>query len=143
MALPFWVLLRFVDHDGIRQVVLLSALLVFIGAAMALVLTSLMSEFSKVCDAKERQQPGLFGPRGGYGQSYGIFNVAWSAGTLLGPFWSAGVKSAAGWKTMTWTLGLLCAVSSIPIILFSGGMITRRKQGVQTNGNNTELDDIE
>ena len=68
LSLPFWVLLRLVDHDTVRQIVLLCVLLTFIGTAVALVLTSLMSEFSKVCDAKEKQDPSLFGGRSAYAQ---------------------------------------------------------------------------
>ena len=128
MSLPFWVLLRLVDHDSIRQIVLLCALLILIGATFACTITSLMSEFSKVCDAEERHDPGLFGYRSAYAQSYGIFNVAWAGGTLVGPLWAAAVQEAAGWKTFTWTLGLLNAVSAIPVVLYSGGFIVRRKQ---------------
>ena len=129
LSLPFWILLRLVDHDTVRQIVLLGALLAFIGAAVALTLISLMSEFSKVCDAKEKQDPNLFGGRSAYAQAYGIFNVAWAAGSLIGPLWAAAVEKKAGWKTMTWTLGLLNAVSAVPVVLYSGGMITRRKTG--------------
>jgi MFS family permease len=124
LALPFWVLLRLVDHDNIRQIVLLCALLVFLGVAVALTLTSLMTEFSKVCDAKEKQDPGLFGHRSAYAQSYGIFNVAWAAGTLVGPLWAAAVQKSGGWKTMTWTFGLLNAVGAIPVVLYSGGFVS-------------------
>jgi MFS family permease len=124
LALPFWVLLRLVDHDNTRQIVLLCALLVFLGIAVALTLTSLMTEFSKVCDAKEKQNPALFGHRSAYAQSYGIFNVAWAAGTMVGPLWAAAVQKSGGWKTMTWTFGLLNAVGAIPVILYSGGFVS-------------------
>jgi MFS family permease len=132
LSLPGWVLLRLIDHDNVRQVVLLCALLVVLGVGGALILTSLISEFSKVCDAKERQDPSLFGNRSAYAQSYGIFNVAWAAGSLIGPLWAAGVLDAVGWKTMTWTLGLLNAVSVVPIILYSGGYVRRRKHEQQS-----------
>jgi len=126
-SLPFWVLLRLVDHDDIRQVVLLCALLACLGVSIALTLTSLMAEFAKVCDAKERKQPDLFAGRSAYAQSYGIFNMAWAAGSLIGPLWAAGVEARAGWKTMTWTLGLFSAVGAVPVLLYSGGLITRKR----------------
>ena len=53
--------------------------------------------------------------------------MAWAAGTLVGPLWAAAVQKEAGWKTFTWTLGLLNAVSAIPVMLYSGGFIVRRK----------------
>ena len=133
LSLPFWVLLRLVDHDTLRQKVLLCALLVLLGLAFALTLTSLMTEFSKVCDTKEKQDPNLFGNRSAYAQSYGIFNVAWAGGTLIGPLWAAAVKKDAGWKTMTWTFGLLNIVSALPVLLFSGGLITRRKRDMASS----------
>ncbi|OAL31744.1 hypothetical protein AYO20_08137 [Fonsecaea nubica] len=128
LSVPFWVLLRLVDHDTVGQAVLLCALLVLLGAATALLLTSLMAEFSKVCDAKVRQEPDVFAGKSAYAQSYGIFNVSWAGGSLLGPLVSAAVKNASGWKTMTWTMALWCAVGILPTVLYSGGMISREKR---------------
>ena len=128
LSVPFWVLLRLVDHDTVTQAVLLCALLVLLGAATCLLLTPLMAEFSKVCDAKVRQEPDVFRGKSAYAQSYGIFNVSWAGGSLLGPLVSAAVKSAAGWKTMTWTMGLWCAVGILPTVLYSGGMISKSKR---------------
>ncbi|KIW30051.1 uncharacterized protein PV07_05830 [Cladophialophora immunda] len=135
LSVPFWVLLRLVDHDTVGQAVLLCALLVLLGAATALLLTSLMAEFSKVCDAKVRQEPDVFAGKSAYAQSYGIFNVSWAGGSLLGPLVSGAIKSAAGWKTMTWTMALWCAVGILPTVLYSGGMISRGKR----RGNNGEV----
>ena len=132
LSVPFWVLLRLVDHDTKGQAVLMCALLVLLGAATSLLLTPLMAEFSKVVDAKVRQEPDVFRGKSAYAQSYGIFNVSWASGSLLGPLVSAAVKNAAGWKTMTWTMGLWCAVGIIPTLLYSGGMITKRKRPTST-----------
>lgn len=126
-ALPFWVLLRLVDHDNLKQKVLLCTLLVFIGSCVALVMPSVMSEFIKIVDAKEKQQPGIYGVNGAYGQAYSIFNVAWASGALVGPVWAGYVEAAGGWGTMTWSLGAFSAVSAIPVALFTGGFITRKK----------------
>lgn len=128
LSVPFWVLLRLVDHHTVGQIVLMCALLVLLGAATTLLLTPLMAEFSKVCDAKVRQEPDVFRGKSAYAQSYGIFNVSWAGGSLLGPLVSAAVKNAAGWKTMTWTMALWCAVGIVPTVLYSGGMITKSKR---------------
>ena len=122
LLLPFWVLLRLVDHDSIRQVVLLVALLCGVGLGGALVVTSLMTEFSKVCDGKAKQDPSL---GSAYATSYGIFNVAWASGSLAGPLMAAAIERQAGWKTMTWSFGLLCAFCTGPVVIYSGG--SRRK----------------
>lgn len=127
LLMPFWVMLRLVDHDTTRQIIILVVLLVGVGASTALVVTSLMTEFSKVCDGKERRDPALFGGRSAYATSYGIFNISWALGALLGPIMAANIESSAGWKTMTWSFGVLSVVCAIPVVLFSGGLITRRK----------------
>jgi MFS family permease len=127
LALPFYVLLRLVTHDAIQQIVLLCALLVLIGVAIALIVPPVMAEFIYIVDKKERQQPGLFGSAGAYAQAYGIFITAWAAGYLVGPVWAGFVETKAGWSTMTWSLGAFSAVSAIPILAYTGGFITRRK----------------
>lgn len=128
MLLPFWILLRLVDHNSIRQKVLLCGLLSGVGIAGALAVTSLMTEFSKVCDGKERQDPLLFGGRSAYATSYGIFNVAWAAGSLAGPLMAAALVRNDGWKTMTLVFGVLSAVCTIPVLLFCGGLIRVTRQ---------------
>ena len=127
LALPFYVLLRLVTHDTIQQVVLLCALLVLIGVAIALTIPPVMAEFIYIVDKKEQQQPGMFGSAGAYAQAYGIFNTAWASGFLVGPVWAGFVESKAGWATMTWSLGVFSAVSAIPILVYTGGLITRKR----------------
>jgi MFS family permease len=141
LCVPFWVLLRLVDRDTTGQAVLLCALLVLLGAAITLVMISLMAEFSKVCDAKVRQEPDLFAGKSAYAQSYSIFNVAWATGSLIGPLVSGGIKSSAGWKTMTWTMALWCAVGILPTVLWSGGMISRNKRRADTASGGGALED--
>lgn len=133
-CVPFWVLLRLIDHDNTNQIVLLCALLVLLGAATTLVMISLMAEFSKVCDAKVRQDPDLFAGKSAYAQSYSIFNVAWAAGSLLGPLIAGAIKSSSGWKTMTWTMALWCAVGVLPTIIWSGGRIKKGKRPSNSGG---------
>ncbi|KAI1615883.1 MFS transporter [Exophiala viscosa] len=128
LSVPLWVLLRFIEHDNTGQKVLLCVLLVLLGGAITLVMISLMAEFSKVCDAKVRQEPNLFAGKSVYAQSYSIFNSAWSCGSLLGPLIAAAIRSGAGWKTMTWTMAIFSAVGILPTFLYSGGVITRSKR---------------
>lgn len=133
-CVPFWVLLRLVDHDSTNQIVLLCALLVLLGAATTLVMISLMAEFSKVCDAKVRQDPNLFAGKSAYAQSYSIFNVAWAAGSLLGPLIAGAIKQSSGWKTMTWAMALWCAVGVLPTVIWSGGRIRKGKKASNSGG---------
>lgn len=123
LAVPFYVLLRLVNGNSIRQEVLLCALLALIGVTLALSLPALMTEISNVITAKETKTPGLFGERGALAQGYGLLNCAYALGSLLGPIWAGFVRDKFGWKAMTWTLALLSGVTSIPLFAFIGGWI--------------------
>ena len=74
LSCPSLVLLRLVDHGGIRQVVLLCALLVLLGLTLTLVMTPLLAEITYVVEDQETKEPGKFGERGAYAQAYGLFN---------------------------------------------------------------------
>ncbi|CAI7638176.1 unnamed protein product [Penicillium glandicola] len=116
--IPPLILLRLVDHESVRQVVLLCALLILIGLGSAMALTGLYAEYSKICDAIEADQPGSLGNNGGYAQSYGISEVAWALAGLIGPLVSGKIYTTAGWGTLGWVLSVLCFVTVIPTILF-------------------------
>ena len=126
LGCPVLTLLRFVDHNSLRQKVLLCALLVLLGIVLNMALTPLMAEITYVVAAKEKKNPGLYGEKGAYAQAYGLFNTAFAAGTLIGPIWGGFVLQKAGWATMTWTLGLLSVVSALPAVIWTGGLISHR-----------------
>jgi len=50
---------------------------------------------------------------GAYGQAYGLFNVAFSGGFLVGPLWGGYVTERAGWGVMVGSLAGLAGVSVI------------------------------
>ena len=93
---------------------------------MAVSMTPLIAEFTYVVEAKEKQQPGLFGASGAYAQAYGLFNTAWAAGCIVGPIWAGFLQAKAGWATVTWSLGVLSAVSALPVMVYTGGLISRK-----------------
>ncbi|KAI9677962.1 MAG: hypothetical protein M1822_008070 [Bathelium mastoideum] len=124
-ATPFLILLRYVTHDSLNQKVLLCALLFLIGFGITLVFAPITAEITYVVEAKERKQPGLFGANGATAQAYGLFNVAWAGGCLIGPLWAGMVNETAGWNTMAWTLGLLSFVTAFPTAIWTGGLISR------------------
>lgn len=125
ISIPFWVLLRLVTHDSMSQKILFCALLALIGLSLCLVIGPLMAEITYVVEAKEKRNPGCFGPTGAYAQAYGLFVTAFAAGTMIGPLWSGYVLNSAGWGTMTWSLGILSVGGAIPCLIWTGGLITR------------------
>lgn len=113
--------------------VMLCALLCCVGSCMALILEPLFKEVTERAERLEREDgiakaasddkddgdsetsPGY------YGSAYAWFNIAWSFGNFVGPLMAGMIMDYAGWKTMTWSLGLLGGVSAIPIGLWCGG----------------------
>jgi MFS family permease len=63
---------------------------------------------------------------GAYGQAYGLFNVAFSGGFLVGPLWGGYVTEKAGWGIMVGSLAGLAGVSAIPVAIWTGGWISWR-----------------
>ena len=61
---------------------------------------------------------------GNYGQAYGLFNVAFSAGFVVGPLWGGYVSEKAGWNIMVGSLAGLAGASAVPVAIWTGGRWT-------------------
>lgn len=133
VTVPPFVCLRFVTHNTLPQKVLLCAFLAIIGFGVSLTLAATMTEFTWICAEKERRIPGSMGKGGAYAQSYGLFNVSWALGSLVGSYWAGGIKQAAGFGTMGWSFALLCGVFVIPTVLFVGGSIFQKGKKMQND----------
>jgi MFS family permease len=68
---------------------------------------------------------GEHGP-GNIAQAYGLFNVAFSGGFLVGPLWGGYVTEKAGWNVMVGSLAGLAGVSAIPVAIWTGGWMNWR-----------------
>jgi MFS family permease len=120
---PALVLLRLVDHDSIEMKALLCVLLVVIGLCITLTLEPLLAGITYLAGSLgEGEKSG----RGSYAQAYSLFNIAWALGDTVGPTSCGFIESHAGWKTVTWSLGLLGGVSALSIVLWCGGWILRK-----------------
>lgn len=127
-SVPFWVLLRLVTHDSIRQKVLLCALITIIGSCLTLVAAPLMAEIDHTLTMEEKMRPGILGKRGAAAQGFGLFNFAFACGSLVGPLWAGFVLEKAGWGTMGWSLGLLSGVAAFVTLIWTGGRIKLRNR---------------
>lgn len=136
LSVPVFVLLRFVDHDSIRQKVLLCALLALVGAGFAGSICPLFAEIAYLLDAKERESSETFNGSGAISQGYGLFNAAFAAGSLVGPVWAGYIRDDYGWGTMAWSLGLLAGVASIILLLLLGGWIGHRNKTRENDARN-------
>ncbi|KAK9366849.1 major facilitator superfamily domain-containing protein [Lipomyces kononenkoae] len=123
LGCPVLVLLRIPSENTIGHKVLLFALMALFGLVMALLLPGAMSEVSLSVMAIEEKNPGCFGRGGAFGQAFGMFNVAYSLGTFIGPLEAGFVVETHGFETASWTLGLIFFVSAIPAALLTNGYL--------------------
>lgn len=115
--------LRFVQIDRLADKVLLVGLLAVLGLGITILQIIGMTEVFEVIGDSEAQTPGIFGDKSPMAQGYALFNMAFAAGQLFGPLLAGFLRVHAGWKGMTLTFGIICALATVPITIFSG---TRR-----------------
>lgn len=129
LATPFLILLRLVDNDSINHKVMLCAFLVVVGAGLTLAIVPVMAEMAYAVEAKaQRSPPGFFGKNGAYAQAYGLFNMAWAAGSMIGPLLAGLVSKAYGWPTATLILGCVSIFTALPTAVWTGGSIFKKRK---------------
>lgn len=121
------VCLRFVEQNSISQKVLLCVLLFLSGLFVDTTVPVFSSEVAHVVFEYEEKHPGVFRGNSAIAQAEGVWWAGYSIGLTFGPLWGGFVQEAAGWKTLTWTLGLLSGVTAIPVFLYTGGFILKAK----------------
>ncbi|KAK2756091.1 hypothetical protein FQN54_005498 [Arachnomyces sp. PD_36] len=121
-AIPL-ILLRLVTHDSVDQKALLCVLLALVGAFTTCFEIPLCVDVLRAVELKGEEDPKKYGGKGAYAQAFGLNNMVWAAGMVVGPIWGGFVFENAGWGTLTWTLGLVSAVSAIPAAIYVGGNI--------------------
>ncbi|BCS19974.1 MFS transporter [Aspergillus puulaauensis] len=122
LDVPALLLLQVVTENTTRDQIILYVLLFVSGFAAALKTVSLMVEISHAVEEKEKKCPGIFGDTGGTAQAYGLFNVAWSGGQVLGPLVSGGLVDWVGWKYMVSTLAVVSGVTAVVLVATAKGV---------------------
>jgi hypothetical protein len=124
------VFLRFVEENTLKDKVLLCAMLALVGLTLSFTFPPLMAEISGVVETKEKKMLASgkkgYGKGGAYAQAYALFNMAFAAGSMIGPLAAGAVVQDRGWATMAWILGLLSGITSIPTFLWLGGWVFRK-----------------
>ncbi|KAJ8120711.1 hypothetical protein O1611_g10294 [Lasiodiplodia mahajangana] len=118
-TVPVLISLRFVTENTLQHKALLAVLLALAGITLPFSMTPLMAEISYVIEAKEAENPGIFGEKGIYGLAYGLFNCAFALGGIVGPIWAGYVVESAGWGTLTWNFALWSASAAV-VVFFWG-----------------------
>ncbi|KAK4869430.1 hypothetical protein LT330_005812 [Penicillium expansum] len=119
---PSLVCLRFVEENSPSNIGLLCVILGLIGICIDLSEPALIVEMQRVLDDMEAGDPGVFGGRGAVAQAFSLENMAHFGGLALGPMVGGFVEFRYGWKIMTLGLGVLSAVTAMPMLWLSGPM---------------------
>lgn len=122
-AVPIAVLLRLITDNTMHHKVILCALLALLGLCLAVAMPPLVTEVFHAVKEKEDESPDSFGRGGAMALAFGLSNMGFAAGSLIGPFFAGFIRQDAGWGTMGWAMGLITGVSAVPVLLFIGGWI--------------------
>lgn len=134
-CVPFFVCFRFVTENTINHKILLCGLLVAIGIGQALQVAPLMAEISWAAEEGREGESGdeatseeSGASSGGeavaavpYAQAYALYNIAFSAGAIVGPLLAGMVRESAGFGTVGWSLALINGFTALVVANWSGG----------------------
>ena len=134
-AAPLLILLRLVDHDSKAMVVLLCSLTLLLGISLNMILTPSWSDASYTVDDIMANKPGIFGTKGAYAQAFGLMNMAYAMGSLVGPLLGGFLVENVGWRDLTLGTGIFCALCVVPCLFATGG---RRRQSDEQTVENRE-----
>lgn len=112
--------LRFIHHNTGTEKVILGILLAVMEFGILMVTIIAMTEVFQVIDEYEAQSPGIFGDKSPMAQAYGLFNMAYATGQLLGPILAGYFRVQMGWAGMTLFFGIVNAVFAVPVGVWTG-----------------------
>ena len=118
-AVPFFVCLRFVSKDTMGHKVMLCGLLLGIGIAVSFIIGPLMAEITWGTEDEENES----GPSTS-AQAYGLYNMAFSGGTLVGPIMGGMIRDRAGWGTVGWSMAIVMFFTAITQLIWTGGPLS-------------------
>lgn len=112
---PVFLLFQVVRRNTVEDKVVLCVLLLLAGVASILQNVALMVMVNEVAEQVERDYPGIFGEQGGTGRAYGLYNVAWSGGQVVGPLVAGSLAELGGWALMVTVFGGLSGVTALSL----------------------------
>ncbi|KAJ5194180.1 hypothetical protein N7491_001515 [Penicillium cf. griseofulvum] len=113
---PTLICLRFIQTKSNEQIALLVSLLFLIGIFLHACAPAMYVEAQLALTAMELKNPGILGPKGAVAQGFGLQSMCQFAGVFFGPLWGGFVEYHFGWGAMTGTLGVLVALTAIPML---------------------------
>jgi MFS family permease len=112
-----------VEERSPSHIALLCVILFIVGMCIDISEPALIVEMRHVLDNMEAGDPEVFGTKGAVGQLFSLENMAHFGGLALGPVVGGFVKFRYGWKVMTLALGVLSAVTALPMLWLSDRIV--------------------
>ncbi|KAJ5787538.1 hypothetical protein N7457_002528 [Penicillium paradoxum] len=113
---PTLICLRFVETKSTEQIALLVSLLFLTGIFIHACAPAMYVETQYALALMEIKSPGILGPKGAVAQGFGLQSMCQFAGVFFGPLWGGFVEYRFGWGAMTGTLGVLVALTALPML---------------------------
>jgi hypothetical protein len=113
---PSLISLRFVEPNDPAHIALLVVLLFLIGIFIHACAPAMYVETQLALSEMERAHRGALGPKGAVAQGFGLQSMCQFAGVFLGPLWGGFVEYRFGWGAMSGTLGVLAALTAMPML---------------------------
>lgn len=113
---PTLICLRLVETKSNQQIALLVSLLLLTGIFIHACAPAMYVETQRALTTMELKSPGILGPKGAVAQGFGLQSMCQFAGIFFGPLWGGFVAYRFGWSAMTSTLGVLAALTAVPML---------------------------
>ncbi|CAL5869624.1 uncharacterized protein PFLUO_LOCUS3854 [Penicillium psychrofluorescens] len=113
---PSLISLRFVEANDPLHIALLVILLFLIGVFIHACAPAMYVETQLALSEMERDHHGSLGSKGAVAQGFGLQSMCQFAGVFLGPLWGGFVEYRFGWGAMSGTLGVLAALTAMPML---------------------------
>ncbi|KAJ5352918.1 hypothetical protein N7452_001892 [Penicillium brevicompactum] len=132
---PSLICLRFVGKNSTEQIALLVCLLFLTGIFIHACAPAMYVETQQALTTMELKSPGILGPKGAVAQGFGLQSMCQFAGVFFGPLWGGFVEYRFGWGAMTGSLGVLAALTAMPMLWLgeSGENENERSEEQQSN----------
>lgn len=118
---PCLFFLQFISREVPHALTMLGTLLALAGSCLCLAIQPLQIDVTTTVKEIEEETPNIFGYKSAYSLAYGLMNMSFAAGAMIGPIFTGFLCAALGWQ---WTLLVMSAtscmvLSSVVIVIWT------------------------
>ncbi len=100
---------------------LIIPLLFALGTSLGFILTPSWAEATYAVKDLSKRRLGVSGTGGAYATAFGLMEVSYAVGSLVGPLVGGLGTEVWGWEGLVMGMGIVCAICVGPVVLFAGG----------------------